>query len=275
MIAALIIVFREIMEAGLIVGIMLAVTRSLPGRGVWIGGGLLAGLLGCCVLAAFTGVLASLFEGSGQELFNAAILALAVVMLGWHNIWMAKHGRAMAGELKAAGEAVAAGSRSMAALAIVVGVAVLREGAEAVLFLYGIVVSDGASKLELFAGGILGLGLGVVVSVLTYLGMLKIPPRYIFTVTSTMIAFLTAGMAAQAVAFLEKAGWIEALSQVAWNSSSLLSDKSLPGRVLHTLIGYNDQPTIMQVLVYIIVLFAILGLTRMMQPGQPMKLQAA
>ncbi len=85
--------------------------------------------------------IANAFAGAGQELFNAAVLVVAVLMLGWHNVWMARHGRAIAAEAKALGEAVAGGRRSMAALAIVVGVAVLREGAEVVLFLYGIVVS--------------------------------------------------------------------------------------------------------------------------------------
>ena len=90
MIAALIIVFREVFEAGLIVGIVLAVTRTVPHRNQWIAGGVLAGVLAACVVAAFAGALSNLFAGMGQEIFNAAILALAVVMLTWHNVWMAR-----------------------------------------------------------------------------------------------------------------------------------------------------------------------------------------
>ena len=121
MLAALIIVFREVFEAGLIIGIVLAVTRAVPGRAWWISAGVLGGALGACIVAVFTGRLSDAFEGAGQELFNAAILGLAVVMLTWHNVWMARHGREMAGEMRAAGEAVVHGSKSVAALGVVVG----------------------------------------------------------------------------------------------------------------------------------------------------------
>jgi high-affinity iron transporter len=134
MIAALIIVFREVIEAGLIVGIVLAVTTGIARRGRWVAAGIAAGIAGATLVAVFADALSSALAGVGQEVFNASILALAVVMLSWHNIWMARHGRELAAHTKEIGEAVAAGSRSLAALAIVVGVAVLREGSEIVLF---------------------------------------------------------------------------------------------------------------------------------------------
>src|SRR5579863_6580657 len=138
MLASLVIVFREVIEAGLIVGIVLAATRSVPRRGWWVAGGVFAGTLGACLVAAFAGELGALFNGSGQELFNATILLVAVGMLTWHNAWMAGHGRELAHDVRAVGSAVAAGDRPLTALAVVVGVAVLREGSEVVLFLYGI-----------------------------------------------------------------------------------------------------------------------------------------
>jgi high-affinity iron transporter len=264
MLAALIIVFREVLEAGIIVGIMLAVTRGIALRGRWIGGGVVAGALAACLVAAFAGALAAAFEGSGQEYFNAAILIVAVLMLTWHNVWMARHGRELAAEMRAAGEAVAAGAKSLAGLAVVVGVAVLREGAEVALFLYGVVAaSDPGSGLAILAGGLAGLLLGAGTCVLTYFGLLSIPSRHLFAVTTVLIAFLAAGMAAQAVAFLEQANAVTALGTVVWNSAWLLSDRSMLGRALHTLIGYSDQPTAMQLVVYLAVLavtFALLKL---------------
>jgi len=155
--AALIIVFREVFEAGLIIGIILAVTRTVPNRNRWIGGGVLAGALAACLVAAFAGALSQLFAGMGQELFNAAILGIAVIMLTWHNVWMAHHGREMAGEMRAVGQAVADGTKSLLALAVVVGVAVLREGSEVALFLYGVSASEGGSALSLALGGLIGL----------------------------------------------------------------------------------------------------------------------
>src|SRR5471030_1725178 len=168
MLSALIIVFREVIEAGLIVGIVLAATAGVPTRGRWVAIGVAAGVAGACLVAAFAGELANLFQGSGQEFFNAAILLLAVAMLTWHNVWMASHGREMARELKSAGHQVVTGERTLSALAVVVGVAVLREGSEVVLFLYGIAAQGGTSAAGMVAGGALGLGAGAVVSALMY-----------------------------------------------------------------------------------------------------------
>jgi high-affinity iron transporter len=261
--AALIIVFREVFEAGLIIGIVLAVTGSVPHRNRWIVGGVLAGALAACLVAAFAGALSQLFAGMGQELFNAAILSVAVMMLTWHNVWMARHGREIAGEMRAVGQAVAAGTKSLLALAVVVGVAVLREGSEVALFLYGIIASDGGSALSLAIGGIIGLALGAAVCLLTYFGLMRIPPRKLFATTTALITLLAAGMAAQAVAFLESANWLTSLDTVVWDSGWLLSDKSIAGRAMHTLIGYTDQPTEMQLLVYVAVLLATIALMRL------------
>jgi len=257
MLAALIVVFREVIEAGIIVGIVMAATKAVQRRGQWIAGGVLAGFIGACVVAFFVEVITTAFAGMGQELFNALVLGIAVFMLTWHNVWMSKHGREIAAEMMAIGKAVVMGSRTLLALAVVVGVSVLREGSEVVLFLYGIMAQEGGANYGILAGGIMGLLLGGLVSLLTYFGLLRIPGRYLFAVTSLLIALLAAGMAAQAVGFLEQADKLTLFNTTLWNTSNILSDSSLLGKVLHTLIGYNDQPTAMQVIVYV----AILGLT--------------
>lgn len=263
MLAALLIVFREVFEAGLIIGIVMAVTAGVVGRGRWVAAGVAAGVIGACVVAIFTGGLSELFGGSGQEVFNAGILSFAVIMLTWHNVWMARHGRELAAELTAAGEAVVAGSKSLAALAVVVAIAVLREGSEVVLFLYGVAAAQGGASWSMALGGCVGLVLGSLVCLATYLGLLTIPARYLFGVTSTLIAFLAAGLAAQAIAFLQQAAIITALDQTVWDTSWLLSDSSFLGRALHTLIGYVDQPTAMQLIVYAATLATIVVLMKL------------
>src|SRR5580698_3563665 len=247
----------------------MAVTAGVAGRSLWIIGGVVAGVLGACVVALFTGALSELFGGSGQEVFNASILGLAVVMLTWHNVWMARHGRELVAELRAAGEAVAAGSKSLLALAIVVAIAVLREGSEVVLFLYGVAAAQGGASWSMVAGGVAGLLLGVLTCLLTYLGLIAIPTRYLFSVTSALIALLAAGLAAQAIAFLEQANIVTALDQTVWDTSWILSDSSLLGRALHTLIGYVDQPTAMQVVVYAATLAVIIVLMKLFGSQPP------
>jgi len=267
--AALIIVFREVFEAGLIVGIVLAATRGIPARSAWITGGVAAGALGSCLVAVFAGTISRAFSGAGQELFNAAVLSVAVVMLTWHNVWMSRHGQDMAAGLRAAGLAVAEGTKPLTALAVVVGVAVLREGFEVVMFLYGVLATDTTTGLAVFAGGVGGLLLGVAVCLLTYYGLLNIPSRYLFGVTGFMIAFLAAGMAAQAISFLEQANVVTALDNVVWDSSWLLPDASFLGRALRTLIGYSDRPTGMQLVVYLATLAVMFVLMRLLAAPPP------
>ncbi|MHB8622414.1 MAG: FTR1 family iron permease [Sulfuricaulis sp.] len=263
MLATLIIVFREVIEAGLVVGVVLAASRGVPRRTLWVGYGIVGGIAGACLVAVFAGVISRAMQGVGQELFDAAILATAVIMLTWHNVWMARHGREIAAHMKKIGAAVATGQRSLFALAVVVGVAVMREGSEIVLFLYGIAISGNDTAATMTLGGLLGLALGVVTGAVTYSGLVRIPNRYLFAVTSWLIALLAAGMAAQAVAFLQQAEIVTAFSQVIWNTSNFLSDGSLGGKVLHTLVGYTDRPTGMQILIYSITLVVIFTLMRL------------
>src|ERR1051326_5696522 len=101
----------------------MAVTAGIAWRSWRIGGGAAAGVVGACLLALFAASLSAAFEGFGQELFNAAILLVAVAMLTWHNVWMARHGRELAAEMRAAGHAVKAGAKSLAGLGVVGAIA--------------------------------------------------------------------------------------------------------------------------------------------------------
>ena len=261
MLGALIIVFREVVEAGLVIGIVLAATRGIAGRGWWVSLGILAGVLGASVVAMFAGAISNAFAGSGQELLNAAVLIVAVISLTWHNVWMAEHGRELVAELRRVGDDVSAGRRPLTALAVVVFVAVMREGSEIVLFLYGIVVA-GTSMTSLLTGGVLGLFAGAAVTGLSYFGLIAIPTRYIFQVTSVLLALLAAGMAAQAVRFLQSAGVVTALHTRLWDTSWLLPDSSIPGRMLHVLVGYTDKPNGLQLLAYVATLATMVILMR-------------
>ncbi len=266
MLAAAIIIFREVIEAGLIIGIVLAVTQGVVHRWRWVNAGMIGGLLGACTVALFAETLSKSMSGIGAELFNAGILGSAVFMLAWHNIWMARHGKEMASSLRSVGQAVVSGSKSMSALAIVIGVAVLREGAEVVLFLYGIVAAENSAGSDILAGGMIGLALGGILTSLTYLGLVRIPVKRLFAVTGLIIAFMAAGMASQCVFFLAQAGVLTKLGQTLWDTSWLLSDTSILGKIMHTLLGYTEQPSVMQFLVYIGTLATILVASRLAAP---------
>jgi high-affinity iron transporter len=263
---AFIIVLREAIEAGLLIGIVLAVSRGQPSRAFYVSGGIIAGLMAAAPVAVFAGALANALAGAGQEVFNAAVLGVAVIMLGWHNVWMARHGRRISKDLHQLGHDVVSGTRSMTALSIAIAAGVLREGSEVVLFLYGVIVSSREPGAGILLGGVLGLLLGAAIAALTYRGLAVIPPRYFFKVTSVLIAFMAAGMAAQSVAFLEQANIATKLSDVVWNTSSVIADNSLAGHALHILVGYTGKPTELQLAVYAATLSTIFSLMKLLSP---------
>lgn len=255
-----VIVFREMLEAGLIIGIVLAATQGVTRRGLWITYGIAGGIAGACLVALFAGAIAGLFAGSGQELFNASVLALAVCMLTWHNVWMASHGREMARDMKAVGAQVASGERTLSALAIVVGVAVLREGAEVVLFLYGIAAAGDSSAAQMLLGGIAGIAAGGVMSALLYFGLLAIPTSQLFAVTSGLITLLAAGLAAQCIQYVQQAGYLRFLTKRLWDTSWLIDERGFLGQLLHILVGYSARPSGSQLIVYLATITVIVGL---------------
>ena len=251
------IVFREVLEAALIIGVMAAATKGVPARGRWLLGGTLLGLAGSAVVAASMEGIAQFADGLGQEIFNASILGLAVLMLAWHSIWMASHGRALAAEAQSIGGAIRDGQRTLSVLMVVVAIAVLREGAETVLFLYGVALSGSSSLVEMAVGGALGMAGGAVVGVTLYFGLLRIPVRWFFAATSVLVLLLAAGMAAQAARFLVQADLLPSLKSPLWDISSVLPNESAFGAVLLGLVGYDAHPAGIQVLFYVVVAVAI------------------
>ncbi|MDN7674592.1 FTR1 family protein [Burkholderia oklahomensis] len=262
MLSTAVIVFREVLEAALVVSIVLAATKGVPRRGWWVSGGLIGGVIGAALIAAFADVISAWASGMGQEVFNAGVMFVAVVMLAWHSIWMSKHGREMAQQLSSVGKAVAAGSRPLTGLAVVVGVAVLREGSEAVLFLSGIAAGDPGQTPQMIVGGVLGVLGGIGLGVGMYAGLLQIPLKRLFSVTNALIVLLAAGMASQGVGFLVSAGWLPSWGDTVWDTSWLLKESSVVGKMLHTLVGYTARPAGIQIAAYVATLLVIVLLAR-------------
>jgi high-affinity iron transporter len=257
MFATAIIVFREVLEAAIIVGILAAATSNIPGSRRWLAAGLLAGLIGSGVVAAFTDVIGEFASGIGQELFNAIVLSMAVLMLAWHNIWMSSHGAVLAANAKSLGKSISNGSSECSALLIIVGLAVLREGSETVLFLYGIAASDSGGQSSMLLGGITGLLAGIAVGYTIFAGLLRIPMRWFFATTGVLVLLLAAGMASQAAHYLIQADLLPSLASPLWDTSTFLPENGLPGMLLHSLVGYDSRPAGMQIVFYLTVLITI------------------
>ncbi len=264
--ASLIIVFREVLEAALVVSIVLAVTKGLPGRKRWIGGGISAGILGALIVAYFADGIADIAQGFGQEIFNAGVLFAAVILLSWHNVWMAKHGRELAAKVSAVGQKVKDGAEPMYALAAVAAVAILREGSEIVLFFHGFLPVY--TLQELATGSALGLLAGIAVGAALYFGLLKIPLKYFFAVTSWLILLLAAGLAANGAKYLAQADILPTLGRDIWDTSWLLSEDSVLYEVVHALIGYTPTPSGIQLVFYGGVIVIVGSLMLMVNRGR-------
>jgi high-affinity iron transporter len=257
MFSAALIVFRESLEAALIISIMVAATRGIPARERWIVAGVLAGLFGAALVASSMELISNMASGMGQELFNAGILTLAVGMLAWHNIWMSVHGREMAAQAMNTARAVQDGSRERSVIFIVVALAVLREGSETVLFLYSLATSSEDGLRTTLSGGGIGLAAGALVGGLLYAGLLRIPLKWFFSITGVLVLLLAASMASQAARFLIQADLLPSLGAPLWDTSEVLSETTPVGMLLHGLVGYDAQPAGMQIVFYVTVLVCI------------------
>lgn len=271
MLAIALIVFRETLEAALFVGIVAAATRGIAGRSRYLALGVGAGVIGSLLIAAMAGEISQLAEGIGQDLLNAVILGIAFLMLAWHVISASRHGMHAAGEARQIGRSLQDGTGTPWALIIAVALSVLREGAETVLFVTGMLAGSGADQSAASSGALTGCILGLVVGsatgVLLYLGLSRIPVRRLFSVTNVMVLVLAAAMASQLAKALTQAGLLPSLASPAWNTSHILPTDSAMGTLLHALIGYDAQPSGMQLVFYVTGLVIIVIGVRLMRPA--------
>ena len=265
MLAVAVLVFREVLEAALIISIVGAATRGLPRRGRYVFGGIGLGIAGAVLVALGADLISNLVDGAGQDVFNASVLLAAVVMIGWHVVWMASHGRELAKEMQGVGGAVKAGSKSLSLLLTVVGLAVLREGSEIVLFLYGMAVG-GLAAASLAGGIAMGVCGGAALGFALYIGLLRVPMQHFFSVTNVMLILLAAGLAAAAAGFLVQSDLLPTLGSRLWDTSGFISDDSLIGRTLGVLVGYKAAPSGIQVGFYLCTLAVLYAGMRWRRP---------
>jgi FTR1 family protein len=265
MLSTLIIVFREVLEAALVIGIAMAASREIHGSFRWIFGGVLGGMVVAMVVALFAQVIADSMSGMGQEYFNAMILIAAAILMAWTAIWMRKHGQETSARIRHTCKEVSGGSVAGVMLSLVVALAVAREGSELVLFLYGVVAAGGSEVEGVVTGAFAGFLMGALVAVGLFRSLVHIPMRHLFSVVTILIVLLAAGMASQGVAYLVMVDALPALGQSIWNTSAAIPEQSIVGQLLQALIGYDDRPSGMQVLTFIIVLSFTLLAIRMQE----------
>lgn len=250
------IVFRETLEAALFVGIIAACTQGLAQRGFWLGCGVLMGVAGAVGMAFGLEHLGNWAEGLGQELVNVFIVAVALMMLAWHCIWVSTHVQEMVQTAKRLGATAAQGKNTLWALSLAVALAVLREGSETVIFVAGFWSGTSGGRTPMLLGAALGLLGGVSAGALIYFSLARIKTQHVFLVTNGLVLILAGSLAAQLAKNLTQAGLIDHGTDPLWDISPILSNDSAPGVFLHALMGYDAKPSALQLLFY----FGAMGL---------------
>lgn len=266
------IVFREFLEIALVLTIVLAATRGLPGRLFLSGAGLALGILGAAMVALFIERISGAIDGVGQEVFNAAIMFTAVGFLSWTVIWMKRHGRELSRHIRDVGRDVAEGRKPLYVIVAIVALSTLREGAEIVLFSNGMLMS-GVTLWSVAMGGLMGAAGGAAVGAMLYFGLLRAAQKHLFTVTNWLLIFLTAGIAAQGAGFLIAAGWLPELAPQVWDTSAFIAGNSFPGEILKVLIGYTPRPTGMELVFYLAALLGVGTAYNAVGAAKPSRLQ--
>lgn len=247
-----IILFREILEISIILGVVIAATKNIKNRNIHILLGIIAGGLGSSIIALFTNKISNSFGGTGQEMINAIILLIASGFISWTIIWMQKHGRKLSSTIKSKGREVEAGEASLLSITLIIALAIFREGSEIVLFTYSVIITNKDTISQIIMGGFAGLIVAGIIGWLFYFGILKISGKYLFQVTAILLSFIAASMSSQAAVFLQSAGYFTAISpNTLWDSSWLISDDSVTGDILNIVMGYTAKPTSLEIIFYL------------------------
>lgn len=252
---AVILILQEILEAALLLSVLLVVTRklrmnklwpSLQLRASWVAWAMACGTLGAWLYARSMPAVSEWFDYVGQDVVNALMQAgivLLMLLFGW---------------LYPAGREQSRGIGLLSAFCLVGMVALLitREGSEIILYVSGIMGQPG-NLSPVLLGGLMAVGIGLSCGVFLHHGLTSLRAPYALRTALLLLALFIGSMASQAVMLLNQADWLPWTPQ-AWDSAALISESGVTGQLLYALVGYEATPSLLQVVIYLIVIVSVM-----------------
>ncbi|MCR4287524.1 MAG: FTR1 family protein [Deltaproteobacteria bacterium] len=251
MIPSMVLTFREFLEATLVIVVILSYLKRTGqaqyARNVWYGAGI--GVMCSVALALLFGFAFGGLSGATEEIFEGAMMLAAVALLTWMIIWMMAQ-RSIAQELerKVSREL---DKRQAFGIMLLVGVAVLREGVETVIFLYAASFAGGADLTGAVMGGLFAVILGYLI----FTGAKKVRLKTFFQITSVILILFAAGLTSHALLEFQKAGILSPIIEQLYDVSWIVDKKSTVGGILYSLFGYTGKPSLTEMIGYLGYLF--------------------
>ncbi|MFZ1403426.1 MAG: FTR1 family protein [Anaerolineae bacterium] len=269
MLPAFLLALREGLEAALIVGIVLGALRKLGHNrqqgSVWQG--VVAAVAVSLVAALLLYAVGLKMEGAAEQIFEGVTMLLAAAILTWMIFWMQTQGRRINRELETGvRQAVSGmgGNKGHWALFSVAFIAVLREGIETALFLTAATFTAGGQATLL--GALLGLSAAAALGYILFATTRQLNVKRFFQVTSVLLILFAAGLVAHSIHEFNEVGWIPAVVEHLWDTNGLLDENSGLGLILKALFGYNGNPSLTEVLGYVVYWAALIfGVRRLPQ----------
>lgn len=270
---ALFIVWRESVEAILVIAILLAWIRTrqdprITPAHLWTG--VAGGLLLAGALAAAMVMAQSQLAGQALEAFQAGILLVAAGLITHMVLWMRHQGRHLKRNLEDGLRQAAATATGGTSAALLAAIAVGREGSETVLFLYGLAMEQSGQVLsQLLGGAMAGFGLALATAWLIQRGARWLPSRLFFRATEIVLLLLAAALLVGGVERLINMEWLPPLVEPLWDSSGLLDEGTLVGGIAGAFAGYRAHPSLTLLLAWLAYWAAVGWLTRAPKAARP------
>lgn len=245
------VVFREFMEVAVLLSIIIAATRKVSNAPYYIVLGMMSGVIAASFLAFATKYLTLSFGGIGDEIFDIVVILTTVLIISWTVIWMQGYDRKLKEDLTNIAEDVNSNPKYCWFIALIVASTIFREGSEIVLLIYSIVSAHAVPVVDFLMGLGFGAFAGMGTGIVMYKGLVKFSGRNLFRITSMLLILIAASLASEAGNMLVQVGLVDCCNYQVWDTSHIISDHSLLGRVLKILVGYNSKPLALQLIFYV------------------------